>query len=89
MSVLDSIIEGVREDLASRRLSMAQISEALDSAPVVRDPLSTLLNNEMSLIAEVKRASPSKGALASIVDPAALAEQGSGIDNRCQRSFTW
>jgi len=75
MSVLDSIIEGVREDLASRRLSMAQISEALDSAPVVRDPLSTLLNNEMSLIAEVKRASPSKGALASIVDPAALAEQ--------------
>jgi indole-3-glycerol phosphate synthase len=75
MSVLDSIIEGVREDLASRRLSLAQISEALDSAPIVRDPLSTLLHNEMSLIAEVKRASPSKGALASIVDPAALAEK--------------
>lgn len=75
MSVLDSIIEGVREDLAARRLSMAQISEALDSAPIVRDPLSTLLKNEMSLIAEVKRASPSKGPLASIVDPAALAEQ--------------
>jgi indole-3-glycerol phosphate synthase len=75
MSVLDSIIEGVREDLAARRLSMAQISEDLDSAPIVRDPLSTFLKNDMSLIAEVKRASPSKGPLASIVDPAALAEQ--------------
>ena len=75
MSVLDSIIEGVREDLASRRLPMAQILEAIDSAPIVRDPLVTLLNNEMSLIAEVKRSSPSKGALASIQDPAALAEQ--------------
>lgn len=75
MSVLDSIIEGVREDLASRRLSMAQISEAIDSAPKVRDPLATLLNNEISLIAEVKRSSPSKGPLATILDPAALAEQ--------------
>ena len=75
MSVLDSIIEGVREDLASRRLSMAQISEAIDSAPKVCDPLSILLNNEISLIAEVKRSSPSKGPLATILDPAALAEQ--------------
>jgi indole-3-glycerol phosphate synthase len=75
MSVLDSIIEGVREDLASRRLPMAQISEAIDSAPKTRDPLTTLLENEISLIAEVKRSSPSKGQLASILDPAALAEQ--------------
>ena len=74
MSVLDSIIEGVREDLLMRRLSLAQISEAIESAPTVRDPLTILLNNEISLIAEVKRASPSKGQLATITDPAALAE---------------
>ena len=75
MSVLDSIIEGVREDLAIRRVSLAQIQEAIDRAPAVRDPLATMLSQEMSLIAEVKRSSPSKGVLAQIADPAALAEQ--------------
>ena len=75
MSVLDSIIEGVREDLAMRRVSLAQIHEEMERAPAARDPLPTMLSQEMSLIAEVKRSSPSKGALATIADPAALAEQ--------------
>ena len=75
MSVLDSIIEGVREDLAARRKPLAQLQEAMDVAAPVRDPLKTLLSNELSVIAEVKRSSPSKGALATIADPASLAEQ--------------
>ena len=75
MSVLDSIIEGVREDLAARRKPLAQLQEAMDIAALVRDPLKTLLSNELSVIAEVKRSSPSKGALATIADPASLAEQ--------------
>jgi indole-3-glycerol phosphate synthase len=75
MSILNSIIEGVREDLAARRLPMAQIAEAMDQAAPVNDPLNVLLANEMSVIAEVKRSSPSKGNLAAITDPAALAEQ--------------
>ena len=75
MSVLDSIIEGVREDLAARRKPLAQLQEAMDQADAVRDPLSALLSSEMSVIAEVKRSSPSKGALAAIHDPAGLAEQ--------------
>ena len=73
MSVLASIIEGVREDLAARRLPMGQLQEALETAPAVRDCLPHLLSSEMSVIAEVKRSSPSKGALASIGDPAGLA----------------
>jgi indole-3-glycerol phosphate synthase len=73
MSVLASIIEGVREDLAARRLPMAQLQEALEVAPAVRDCLPNLLTEEISLIAEVKRSSPSKGALATIADPAGLA----------------
>ena len=75
MSVLASIIEGVREDLAARRLPMGQLHEALETAPTVRDCLPFLISSEMSVIAEVKRASPSKGALAPITDPAGLAAQ--------------
>ncbi|NCX39865.1 MAG: indole-3-glycerol-phosphate synthase, partial [Actinobacteria bacterium] len=75
MSVLDSIIQGVREDLAACRKPLAQLQEAIDAAAPVRDPLETLLQNELSVIAEVKRSSPSKGNLATIADPASLAEQ--------------
>ena len=75
MSVLSSIIEGVREDLAARRLPMGQLQEALETAPTVRDCLPFLISSEMSVIAEVKRSSPSKGALATISDPAGLAAQ--------------
>ena len=73
MSALASIIEGVREDLAARRLPMGQLQEALETAPAVRDCLPFLVSSEVSVIAEVKRSSPSKGALASIGDPAGLA----------------
>ena len=73
MSVLDSIIEGVREDLAARRLPMSQLLEAIEVAPPVRDCLPPLLTADISVIAEVKRSSPSKGALAAITDPAGLA----------------
>ena len=75
MRVLASIIEGVREDLAARRLPMGQLQEALETAPTVRDCLPFLISSEMSVIAEVKRSSPSKGALAPITDPAGLAAQ--------------
>ncbi|MFZ4123186.1 MAG: indole-3-glycerol phosphate synthase TrpC [Candidatus Planktophila sp.] len=79
MSVLDSIIEGVKEDLEARKLSHAQIMEAVEKADPVRADLSAFSKNSLSLIAEVKRSSPSKGSLALISNPAELAshyEQG-------------
>lgn len=75
MSVLDSIIEGVREDLAKRRIPLAQLHELMGAAAPVRDAHALLRGDLISVIAEVKRASPSKGALATIADPAALASQ--------------
>lgn len=75
MSVLDSIIEGVREDLALRRKSMAELLAQMSEAPATLDAYQSLLGNGIKIIAEVKRSSPSKGALSAIVDPAALAEQ--------------
>ena len=75
MSVLDSIIEGVREDLAARRGSMGALHERIDAQAPALDAHSFLSRNEMNVIAEVKRSSPSKGNLAPISDPAALAEK--------------
>ncbi len=75
MTVLDSIIEGVREDLARRRKPLSQIHDQMSEAASVRDAHFALSGNEMKVIAEVKRSSPSKGELSSITDPAALAEK--------------
>jgi indole-3-glycerol phosphate synthase len=77
MSVLDGIIAGVVEDLRQRisetplselRSRVADVAPALDPLPAFREP-------GVSIVAEVKRKSPSKGELADIRDPASLAGQ--------------
>lgn len=74
-TVLDAIVAGVREDLAVRegRVSMAALEAAVGEAPPAMDAESCLRAPGLSLIAEVKRASPSRGALSDIPDPAELA----------------
>jgi indole-3-glycerol phosphate synthase len=74
-TVLDSIVAGVLEDVKSREIPLTQLRKQLDAAPSVRDAYAALANPGMQIIAEVKRSSPSKGVLASIVDPAALAHE--------------
>jgi indole-3-glycerol phosphate synthase len=74
VSVLDSIIEGVREDLARRRKPLSQIHEQMSQAPAALDAYGALIGEQMKVIAEVKRSSPSKGELSTIADPASLAE---------------
>ncbi len=75
MSVLDSIIDGVRLDLAERQAAqpMSALESAVSSLPAPLDPMPDFRSGPVSVIAEVKRSSPSKGALADIADPAALA----------------
>jgi indole-3-glycerol phosphate synthase len=75
VSVLDEILEGVRADLAERqsRVSLEQLKDMARRAPSPLDALGALKADGVSVIAEVKRASPSKGAMAAIDDPAALA----------------
>jgi indole-3-glycerol phosphate synthase len=75
MSVLDDIVAGVREDLAVRqaRTPLAEVRAQLADTDPARDPMPSFRAPGLSLIAEVKRRSPSKGALADIPDPAALA----------------
>lgn len=75
MSVLDEIIVGVREDTANRKIvvSLADLKTRVASVKPAIPVIPRLMSGGVQLIAEVKRSSPSKGALADIPDPAALA----------------
>ena len=77
MSVLDDIVAGVRIDLAEREsaTSLADLRAALADVDAPRDPMPHLRAPGSSVIAEVKRRSPSKGELADIADPALLARE--------------
>ena len=74
-NVLDSILEGVRADTAVReaRISLSEIKAAAAAAPPPLDVMAALREPGIGVIAEVKRASPSAGSLATIADPAKLA----------------
>jgi indole-3-glycerol phosphate synthase len=75
MSVLDDIVAGVREDLLRRQSEVPEqeLRARLLDVPPARDPLPSFRQAGSSVIAEVKRRSPSKGELADIPVPAALA----------------
>jgi len=74
-NVLDSILEGVRADVAAREavVPLADVKAAAEHAPPPRNVMAALREPGIGVIAEVKRASPSRGQLASISDPAKLA----------------
>ncbi len=75
MSVLDDILDGVRADLAARQQAtpLERLKEIAVRAPSPKDVMAAFSGTGVAVIAEVKRASPSKGALAAIADPAGLA----------------
>ena len=75
MTVLDDILDGVRADLAERQAltSLDRLKELAAARPPALDAEAVLRGDGVKVIAEVKRSSPSKGALATIADPAALA----------------
>jgi indole-3-glycerol phosphate synthase len=75
VSVLDEILAGVVEDLEQRKAETppSELRARVADVPQALDPLPSFRRPGVSIIAEVKRKSPSKGALADIPDPAALA----------------
>lgn len=74
-TVLDDIIVGVRADLEQRKLQLPldKLQAQAEATNQPSDPLPVFAQPGLSVIAEVKRASPSEGALAAIDAPEALA----------------
>lgn len=78
MSVLDELVAGAVEDAKAReaKVSLEQIKRMAEHAAAPLDATRWLRKADgIPVIAEIKRASPSKGHLSDIPDPAALARQ--------------
>lgn len=75
MGVLDDIVAQTRIDLAERqqRVTLTDLRQRVDAVAPALPVLPTFRRPGISVISEVKRASPSKGALATIEQPADLA----------------
>ena len=77
---LDRIVADKREELAAARRSVPfdELKARLAAAPPVRPFGGALKGDGVSLIAEVKKASPSRGLLRADFDPVALATAYAG-----------
>ncbi len=74
-SILDKIFAAKREELEARRreVSLSAIVAAAQATPSPRDFVAALRSRTPAVIAEVKRASPSKGDIFPGLDPASVA----------------
>ncbi|MDA8218471.1 MAG: indole-3-glycerol phosphate synthase TrpC [Dehalococcoidales bacterium] len=79
--MLERILDHKRQEVAARRrqVPLADVRRRAEAAPAPCDFRASLSREQVALIAEIKRASPSRGPLAPDLDPAAQAglyEQG-------------
>src|SRR5437899_11519124 len=79
-TILDRIVAGKREELAATKTAVppAELKDRLRDAPPVRQFASALRGPTIRLIAEVKKASPSRGRLRADLDPVELARTYAG-----------
>jgi indole-3-glycerol phosphate synthase len=71
LSILERIVTAKRAEIAAARKRTPEVK--LDAAPPVRDFVAAMRAKRPAVIAEIKRASPSRGVLREEFDPAAIA----------------
>jgi indole-3-glycerol phosphate synthase len=86
LSVLERIVAAKRAEVAAARKRTPQVK--VDAAPAVRDFVGALRAKRPAVIAEIKRASPSKGLLRNDFDPAAIAKSYAGGGAACMSVLT-
>lgn len=80
MSILQEIIAHKREEVAATRAAvpLAEVQARAAAAPPARDFAGAITGPPVRIIAEVKRASPARGAIRQDADPAATARRYEG-----------
>ena len=73
MTILDKILTVKRAEVAAAKRAAPDVEARARRAPATRDFVGALRARKPAVIAEVKRASPSKGLLRANFDPAAIA----------------
>jgi indole-3-glycerol phosphate synthase len=75
MTILERILEVKRAEIAAarERSPLAEVEARARSAPAVRDFVAALRAKQPAVIAEIKKASPSRGVLRADFEPAAIA----------------
>jgi len=86
VSILQRIVAAKRAEIAAAKQRTPEVT--LDGAPPLRDFVAALRAKRPAVIAEVKRASPSKGLLRVDFDPAAIAKSYEGGGAACMSVLT-
>lgn len=86
MTILERIVAAKRSEVAAARRRRAEVD--VSAAPPVRDFVAALKTKRPAVIAEIKRASPSRGVLRKDFDPAAIAKSYEKAGAACMSVLT-
>jgi indole-3-glycerol phosphate synthase len=88
VSILERILAAKRAEIAAAKESLPNAEARARRAPKVRDFVGALRAKRPAVIAEIKRASPSKGLLRENFDPAAIARSYEKAGAACMSVLT-
>ncbi len=88
MTILDKILTVKRAEVAAAKRGAPDVEARARAAPATRDFVGALRAKKPAVIAEIKRASPSKGLLRTNFDPAAIARSYEKAGAACMSVLT-